>query len=73
MTIKDRTFLHRYQVYVDFISGDQGVLVNSYSRPEVAEKCATSLRDPLRPNIFVTRAWVVDTEADSINRLVEGA
>jgi hypothetical protein len=55
------TLNERYQVYVDFIDGGEGVLVNSYSRPEVAAKAVRALNSEL-PGSFVTRAWVIDTE-----------
>ncbi len=56
------TLNERYQIYADFLNGDQGVLVNSYSRPEVAEKAVRALNADV-PSTFIERAWVVDTGA----------
>jgi hypothetical protein len=56
------TLNERYQLFVDFLNGDSGVLVNSYSRPEVAAKAMRVLNENL-PGSFVLHAWVVDSQA----------
>lgn len=61
MTVKEATMNHRYQVVVNFIGSDLDQIVNSYSRREVAEKCKAALSDPLRPDAFISRAWIRDT------------
>lgn len=60
MTVKERTLNLRFQVYVDFATGDRGILVNSYSNHLVAQRASKALMSG--PASFVTGSWVVDTE-----------
>lgn len=64
MTVEETTMDKRYQVIVNFLGNDEDTVVNSYSRRQVADKCARVLGDPKRPDAFVSRAWVHDTLDD---------
>lgn len=68
--VRPKTLNGRYQVFVDFLHGGNGILVNTYDQIGVAEKCVNALNAEV-PGSFVSRAWFVDT--DGVDRLVSGA
>lgn len=62
MTVRPKSLVERFQVYVDFADGGgSSILINSYRHRELAEKCCTTLNADV-PGSFVERAWCVDTQ-----------
>lgn len=73
MTVQAKTLNERYQVYVDFSNGcGNGILINSYKHPELAEKCVVTLNAKV-PGSFVEKAWCVDTQESDADRLAANA